>query len=225
MRHQSQCGFTLIEVLVALFVLAIGVVGAGAAHLVAERTRQQAALTAEVAQLASSLAARMNANAPLANLPDAGNPYLSLDYDAVADGPPVAAAACFGSAACDPLALAARITANGPVARLPDAGNPYLSLDYDAVADGPPAAAPTCFGTAACDPLALAAFDLDETRLLVHGRFPGGRIAVCRDAAPWDAGSRRYRWACSGGAHAAVAIKIGWHGNDDAPAFVLMVAQ
>ncbi|MEF9929456.1 MAG: type IV pilus modification protein PilV [Massilia sp.] len=175
MRNHSHHGFTLIEVLVALFVLAIGIVGAGAAQLAAQRTQQQAALMAEAGQLASSLAARIGANAPLASLPDAGNPYLSLDYDAVADGPPVAAAACFG--------------------------------------------------TAACDPLALAAFDLDETRLLVHRRFPGGRIAVCRDAAPWDAGSRRYRWACSGGAHAAVAIKIGWHGNDDLPAFVLMVAR
>ena len=175
MRIHSQCGFTLIEVLVALFVLAIGVVGAGAAQLAAERTRQQASLTAEAGQLASSLAARLGANATVARLPAAGNPYLSLDYDALADGPPVAAA--------------------------------------------------TCFGSAICDPLALAAFDLDETRLLVHARFPGGRIAVCRDAAPWDAGSRRYRWACSGGAHAAVAIKIGWLGNDDLPAFVLMVAR
>ena len=175
MRNHSHHGFTLIEVLVALFVLAIGIVGAGAAQLAAERTRQQAALMAEAGQLASSLAARIGANLPLASLPDAGNPYLSLDYDAVADGPPVAAAACFGSAACDPLAL--------------------------------------------------AAFDLDETRLLVHRRFPGGRIAVCRDAAPWEAGSHRYRGACSGGAQAGVAIKIGWHGNDDLPAFVLMVAR
>ena len=47
----------------------------------------------------------------------------------------------------------------------------------------------------------------------------------CRDAAPWDAALRRYRWACSGGANAAVAIKIGWHGNDALPAFVLMVAR
>jgi len=175
MRLHSHRGFTLIEVLVALFVLAIGVVGASAAQLAAQRTRQHAALTAEAVQVASSLAARIGANVHAASLPDASNPYLSFDYDAVADGLPAGGAACFGSAVCSALAL--------------------------------------------------AAFDLHETRLLMHGRFPGGRIAVCRDAAPWDAGSRRYRWACSGGAHAAVAIKVGWHGNDDLPAFVLMVAR
>lgn len=170
-----QRGFTLIEVLVALFVLAIGVVGASAAQLAAQRTRQYAALTAEAGQLAVSLAARMQANPSLAAGPD-------------------------------------------PV-------NPYLSLDYDAAADGAPSSPASCFGNAACDPLALAAFDLHQTRLLVHGHFPGGRIAVCRDAAPWDDATRRYRWACSGGAHAALAIKIGWHGSDELPALVLMVAR
>lgn len=167
-------GFTLIEVLVALFVLAIGVVGASAAHLAAQRTRQHASLSAEAAQLAASLAARMQANLP--------------------------------------------------VTRLTDAANPYLALDYDAPADGAPGGAASCFGAAMCDPQALAAFDLHETRLLVHGRFPGGRIAVCRDDAPWDAALARYRWECSDDAHAALAIKIGWHGSEGLPAFVLMVA-
>ena len=62
-------------------------------------------------------------------------------------------------------------------------------------------------------------------RLAVHGRFPGGRIAVCRDAAPWDAARQRYRWDCSGGAGAPVTIKIGWHGSGDAPGHVLVVAS
>jgi type IV pilus assembly protein PilV len=170
----SQRGFTLIEVLVALFVLAIGVVGASGAQLAAQRTRQHSALTAEAAQLAGSLAARMQANARVAGLPDATNPYLTLQYDAQVDGVPVGGASCFGAASCDPLAM--------------------------------------------------AAFDLHETRLLVHGRFPGGRIAMCRDDAPWDAVPGRYRWECSDDAHAALAIKIGWHGSDGLPAFVLMVA-
>lgn len=167
-------GFTLIEVLVALFVLALGVLGAGAAQLAAQRTRQQAALGADAALLAASLAARMQANAHVAGLPDGANPYLALDYDAASDGPPAGGAACFG---------------------------------------------------VACDPLALAAFDLHETRVALHRGFPGGRIAVCRDAAPWGAAHGRYRWECSGETWAPVAIKVGWQGMGEAPFHVLLVAR
>ena len=98
-------GFTLAEVLVALFVLAVGIVGAGATQLTAERTRRQSALMSEAAQLAASLASRMRINAAVAALPDAANPYLALRYDA-ADGPPAAPALCFGGAACTPAQLA-----------------------------------------------------------------------------------------------------------------------
>jgi len=98
-------GFTLVEVLVALFVLAVGIVGAGAAQLTAERTRQQSALMSDAAQLAANLAARMQVNPGIAGLPDAGNPYLALDYDA-AEGPPDAGAGCFGGAGCTPAQLA-----------------------------------------------------------------------------------------------------------------------
>lgn len=174
MQTYRHGGFTLIEVLVALFVLAIGVIGAGAAQLAAQRTRQHAALASEAAHVAASFAARMQANAQVAGLPDGSNPYLSFDYASAGHGPP-----------------------SGGVA---------------------------CFGASVCDPLALAAFDLHETRALVHGRFPGGRIVVCRDDAPWDGSAGRYRWDCSGGAGAPVAIKVGWHGTGDAPGAVLMVA-
>lgn len=173
-QRRPHGGFTLIEVLVALFVLAIGVAGAGAAQLAAQRTRQQAALASEAAQLAASLAARMQANPGLAAPPGGAEPYL---------------------------------------------------FDYDAAADGAPAGAGGCFGPGACDPQALAAFDLHETRQALHARFPGGRIAVCRDGAPWNGARGRYRWDCDGAASAPVAIKIGWHGSGAAPGFVLMVAR
>lgn len=97
-------GFTLAEVLVALFVLAVGIVGAGVTQLTAERTRQQSALMSEAAQLAASLAARMQVNPTMASLPDGANPYLALSYDA-AEGPPPAGASCFG-APCTPAELA-----------------------------------------------------------------------------------------------------------------------
>ncbi|MGF6276097.1 type IV pilus assembly protein PilV [Massilia sp. UYP11] len=171
----SPGGFTMVEVLVALFVLAIGVVGASAAQLAAQRTRQHAALTSEAALVATSLAARMQANTHVASLPDGSNPYLPFDYQALAAG-------------------------------LPAGGAP-------------------CFGAGACDPLALAAFDLHETRRALHRGFPSGRIVLCRDGAPWDAGHGRYRWACSGEETAPVAIKIGWHGTQDGPGYVLLVAR
>lgn len=104
MRAQVH-GFTLVEVLVALFVLAVGIVGAGATQLSAERTRQQAALQSNSAQLAASLAARMQVNRAMSTLPDGANPYLALDYDA-ADGPPVGGVHCLGGAACTPSELA-----------------------------------------------------------------------------------------------------------------------
>jgi len=168
-------GFTMIEILVAMFVLAIGVVGASAAQLAAQRTRQHAALTSEAALLATSLAARMRANATVASLPIGANPYVPLDYKA------------YGAS--------------------------------------PPAGGAQCFGAGACDPLALAAFDLRETRLALHRGFPAGRIAVCHDGAPWDAEHSRYRWVCSGDETAPVAIKIGWHGTQDGPGYVLLVAR
>ncbi len=104
MQAREQ-GFTLVEVLVAVFVLAVGIVGAGAVQLTAERTRQQASLRSEAAQVANALAARMRVNQSIAALPDAANPYLSFHYDA-ADGPPSAAALCFGGSSCTPDALA-----------------------------------------------------------------------------------------------------------------------
>lgn len=103
-RAQLQ-GFTLIEVLVALFVLAVGIVGAGATQLTAERTRAQSALISEAAHVAASLAARMQVNATVAGLPDAANPYLGFTYDA-AGGLPAPPLQCYGDVACTPAQLA-----------------------------------------------------------------------------------------------------------------------
>ena len=164
-------GFTLVEVLVALFVLAVGIVGAGAVQLTAERTRLQASLRSEAAQLAASLAARMRVNPAIARAPDAGNPYLSFSHDATG------------------------------------------SL---------PASPAQCFA-AACDPAALAQFDLHELRQALHTRFPGGRIAVCRYGAPWDAAMQRYRWECDGDAAALPVVKLGWQGAGDGPGYVMVL--
>ena len=87
MRHR-QTGFSLFEVLVAVLVLALGVVAASGTQLAALRTRQGSVLLSNGVQLASGLADRMRANAAQTQAGDALNPYLKLRYDAASDGAP-----------------------------------------------------------------------------------------------------------------------------------------
>lgn len=99
-------GLTLVEVLVALFVLAVGVAGAAATQAGSSRLRQQAALESEAVALAAALGARMRVNHAQMALPDAANPYLQVDYDAAAGAPADPPAHCFGAQACDSAQLA-----------------------------------------------------------------------------------------------------------------------
>lgn len=105
---QSRCasGFTLVEILVAVLVLAVGILGAGAAQVAALRTRHASALLSDGVALAASLAERMRANSAQMHAPDARNPYLQLQYDAAAGAPP-AYPACFAGARCGSAELAA----------------------------------------------------------------------------------------------------------------------
>ena len=106
MLRCRSSGFTLIEVLVAMFVLALGVVGAASTQVASARLRQQATLESEAVQLAASLGARMRVNAVQMALPDGANPYLQFDYDAATGAPVAPPLQCFGNADCDPAQLA-----------------------------------------------------------------------------------------------------------------------
>lgn len=102
-RVRMRCGgYSLLEVLVAVFVLAVGVFGAAATQLAALRTRHQSSLMSDGVQLASALADSMRANLEPMRAADAANPYLQLAYDAATDGPPspAGAAECLPGAAC-----------------------------------------------------------------------------------------------------------------------------
>src|SRR5450830_1057786 len=102
-------GSSLVEVLVALLLLALGVLGGSVLHLASLRARHESALLSTAAQLAAGIAERMRSNS---GLPDAGNPYVGLDYDASLDAGAGAGstdggqAACFGAAACTGAQLA-----------------------------------------------------------------------------------------------------------------------
>lgn len=101
----SVGGFTLVEVLVALFVAALGIAGACALQTLALRSQQEAARLADGVRLLSTLAERMRANPPAMALPDGGNPYSQFDVDA-GTGAPDAAASCFADGDCDAVQLA-----------------------------------------------------------------------------------------------------------------------
>ena len=88
-------GFTLLEILIAVVVLALGIIGGVALQLAALRARHQAVLLSQATQLATGLAERMRANPSQADI------YLTLDYDAFAAPSPAAPAAlCYAGAAC-----------------------------------------------------------------------------------------------------------------------------
>jgi len=103
----TQSGFTLFEVLVSVFVLALGVIGAAGMQLTALRTTQQSSLQTTALELASEMADKMRANANQMKLSDDLNPFLKVNYYSVRDGDPAAPATlCFGNANCDAQALA-----------------------------------------------------------------------------------------------------------------------
>ena len=100
MRGTNAGGFTLIEVLVAVLLLAIGIAGAAGAQLSAMRTRHGTGLMTTAVQLAGSLADRMRAN-PAQLLAGDASVYAQLRYDAARDGPPPPASVhCYAGGDC-----------------------------------------------------------------------------------------------------------------------------
>lgn len=80
MKVSAENGFSLIEVLIALFVLAVGVIGAAGMQLAALRTSQQSVFQTRALHLAVEMAERMRANVGQMKLTDSANPYLHIDH-------------------------------------------------------------------------------------------------------------------------------------------------
>lgn len=93
-------GYTLLEILIAVLVLALGIIGGAGLQLGALRARHQSVLLSQATQLAASLAERMRAN------PAQSDTYLTLNYDALAEPAPAAPSALCHGGACDAAQLA-----------------------------------------------------------------------------------------------------------------------
>jgi len=78
MTTSAENGFSLMEVLVSIFVLAVGVVGAVGMQLTALRTSQHSALQTKALHLAVEMADAMSAHSAATQ----SNPYLGIDYPA-----------------------------------------------------------------------------------------------------------------------------------------------
>jgi type IV pilus assembly protein PilV len=103
----AHSGFTLVEVMVSVFVLALGVIGAAGMQLSALRTTQQSGLQTNAVQLASEIAETMRANSSQMRLTGDDNPFIGIDYQAGAGDPPAPDASCFSrSSDCDAAQLA-----------------------------------------------------------------------------------------------------------------------
>ncbi|HEY1147857.1 MAG TPA: type IV pilus modification protein PilV [Pseudoduganella sp.] len=100
----AAAGFTLVEVLIATLVLALGLVGGVAMQLHAMRTRYESAQLSRAVHLAAGMAERIRANAAQTSL------YVGFDYDSATDPHPPAFA---------PSAAAARTTGHAVAAAGP----------------------------------------------------------------------------------------------------------
>ena len=103
----QQRGFSLVEVLVALLVLSLGLLGASAMQLAALRTRHQSALLSQALALAAGMAERMRANSGQMQLADAFNPYVNQFYATDEGAPAPPSPSCYAAEGCTGAQLAA----------------------------------------------------------------------------------------------------------------------
>jgi type IV pilus assembly protein PilV len=105
MAKKEQAGFALIEVLIAILLLAAGAVGAAGMQLSSLRGLQHSKFRTAAVELASEMADKMRANST--QMKSAANPFVGVDFQASPNESPEAPSLCYGAGAnCDSNALA-----------------------------------------------------------------------------------------------------------------------
>ncbi len=91
---RQQAGFSLVEVLVSVLVLAVGLIGAAMMQLNAARTTQESSLHDAALRLAVQIADEIRANDTQARLAPTANPFFQLQY-ATSTPPTTAPTNCY----------------------------------------------------------------------------------------------------------------------------------
>lgn len=105
-RPRYSGGFSLLEVMVSILIVALGVMGVAGMQLAASRTTQQSALQTIALQLASEMAEKMRANdSQMKKL--TGNSFLKVDYASATSGEPAPPQKLCYDASCSGAELAA----------------------------------------------------------------------------------------------------------------------
>jgi type IV pilus assembly protein PilV len=99
-----DAGFSMMEVLVSIFVLSLGVICAAGMQLTALRASKQSSFQTNALQLASEMADRMRANGEQFKEVES-NPFFLLDYKADGGQPPAPPKLCYAND-CNALELA-----------------------------------------------------------------------------------------------------------------------
>lgn len=97
MTIRNKNGFSLVEVMVSMFILAIGVIGASGMQLAALRTTHQSALQTRALQLAADMADVIRTNVTGHN----SKPFPKIDYRASNESEPEAPAQLCYANPCD----------------------------------------------------------------------------------------------------------------------------
>jgi len=90
-KHNDVKGFTLLEVLIAMVILSIGLLGLAGLQAASLRNNQQSYLRSQAVLLANDIAERMRANLPATT---------TGAYDQGAGAPAIAKAACSSTVGC-----------------------------------------------------------------------------------------------------------------------------
>lgn len=101
MRISNKAGFSLVEVLVSMVVLAFGVIGAAGMQLTALRTTQQAAFQTFSLQLAAEIADAIRASERKMGSNWEVNPFAGMNYRAIDDSQPAVPSRLCYETTCD----------------------------------------------------------------------------------------------------------------------------